>query len=178
MKGEGGPASIVKQSKEWITKSWRRAIRQEDVQLCMTTDQHYGNAWWMHYCGFQPNNRLLPEGVGDKIYAFIEKYFASHYIVICSLIIPNGAHEPAHRTTKGYKMKQCSLANQFCALIRTWNPAYLMHWAMVGMMVMYHKGLNIKCYHNPLLKAFCSIAWITVSPNKRVGGMSSIDGRM
>ena len=117
-------------------------------------DLNYKDAWWMHYSGCSPTSQLLPSDIGHKIYDSIEQFFLLHLCVLRSLIFPVKAHEPARRITKGYYANKRALVNHFCTLIRTRNPMFLLHWAMMGTLAMYCRGLSMKSYRNPVLKAF------------------------
>ena len=122
--------------------------------FALETDRLYEDAWHGHYKNFQPNTRLLSESVADRIFNLIREQFPLHFLVLQSLIFPKRAHQPARRVTQGYKDKKKALSNHFCSLVRVRNPSYLIHWAMVGTLAMWGKGMQLKLYRNPVLKAF------------------------
>jgi len=124
------------------------------------TNVLYEDAWHEHYKDFQPNTRLLSELVADRIFDSIKEQFPLHFLVLKSLIFPKYTHQPAHRVKQGYKDKKKALVNHFCALVRVRNPSYLVHWAMVGTLAMWGKGMQLKLYRNPVLKAF-SVGLVT-----------------
>lgn len=89
-----------------------------------------------------------------NLYETIKKQFPLHFSVLRSLIFSKYAHQPKRSATPGYKQKCKALVNQFLALIRLRAPQHLVHWAMVGTMSMWAKGISLKHYRNPAMKAF------------------------
>ena len=77
------------------------------------TGLNYSNAWWIHYCGFVPNNRVLPKGFALEIYDSIRISFPLHYMVFHSLIFSKGTHKLAQHIINGYASKQRTLVNHF-----------------------------------------------------------------
>lgn len=70
------------------------------------------------------------------------------------MIFSKKSQQPSRHIRQSYKEKKRSLTMHFCSLVRMRNPGYLMHWAIVGTMAMFHAGVPIKQYQNPMMKSF------------------------
>ena len=163
LKSEGDMNMKLEQQEQELTNTNPQevgiALEEELADSCLQnfahkTDLLYRDALYAHYSNLQSNNRLLNESAADQIFTSIKEQFPLHFLVLESLIFPKYTHQPAHRRKKGYKEKKKALLNHFCALVRVRNPSYLMHWAMVGTLAMWGKGMQLKVYRNPVFKAF------------------------
>ena len=142
------------------TKDYKDSINSEleDQRLQnfgYNTNLLYIDAWKKHYSrGIHKHQRLLDTSTAERIHRSIEQTFPLHYQVFRSLIFPQQSHTPSRMKKQSYQDKKKSLVNHFLALIRVRWPRYLVHWGIVGTMAMFHKGMNLKIYRNPVLKAF------------------------